>query len=76
MSDRLQLLVEALLERAPDLIELLTGTRALLCGQILEPAQEQGQSPLATQNFDPQLLDLRLGARLLDSIQNLSLESF
>ena len=76
LFDHAKAFIQARLDFTAQVIELFSGARAFLRGQVLQSAQEESESPLAAQDFDPELLDLRCGARLLDSIQNLSLESF
>src|ERR1043166_8585512 len=68
--------IESLFQNSFDLVELFPRPRSLFRGQILQPSQEKCQSTLAAQKLHAQLFNLRLGGRLLESLQNLSLESF
>ena len=68
--------VQALFNEFFELVELLAHLRPLFLGQVLQVSQKERQPSLAAEDFDAHLLDLRFGGRLLDSLQNLSSESF
>ena len=63
-------------ELATQLIERFADARPFFRWQVLQTAQQQRDRPAAAQGFDPQLFELLHGVGLLDSIQNLSSESF
>jgi hypothetical protein len=74
--DRGDALVQTRFKLAAQLIERFAGARPFFRRQLFEAAQPQRNRAAPAQDFDPQLFELLLGVRSLDSVQKLSAESF
>jgi hypothetical protein len=71
-----QTFAQAFFDDAAELVQLLAAARPFFGRHVLHTAQQERDAAAAAQSLDSYLLELRLGAGSLNSIQDLSLESF